>query len=71
MKNYRKIYYPWTCAYDVEDTAKRLHVSETTVRRYIQQGKIRAKKTYDRTSTICNKDDVAKLIEEQRQRGRI
>lgn len=71
MKNHRKFYYPWACAYDVEDTARRLKVSETAVRRYIKQGKIRAKKSYDGMSTVCNREDVAQLIEEQLQRGRI
>ncbi len=59
---------------DVSLAANILRTSETSVRRYIKQGKIKTTRLingYNGTVTLCNRDDVNRLIEEQRQRGRI
>ncbi len=59
---------------DVPCTARILRISDTSVRRYIRQGRIRATRLingYNGNITLCNRDDVTRLKEEQRQRGRI
>lgn len=59
---------------DVPCTAYKLRVSETSVRRYIKQGKIRSSRLvigYGGNITLCNRDDVNRLIQEQNERGRI
>lgn len=59
---------------DVPCTAHLLNVSETSVRRYIHKGKIKAGRFncgYNGNITLCNRDDVNRLKQEQIQRGRI
>lgn len=59
---------------DVPCTAHILRVSETSVRRYIRQGRIRTTRLvngYNGNVTLCNREDVDRLEEEQIQRGRI
>ena len=59
---------------DVPCTAHILRVSETSIRRYIKQGKIRTTNLingYNGNVTLCNREDVGRLKEEQIQRSRI
>ena len=59
---------------DVPCTAYILKVSETSVRRYIRQGRIRTTKLvngYNGNVTLCSRKDVDRLKDGQIQRGRI
>lgn len=57
--------------YNIHETAKILRFSEMTIRRYIKKGKIKATRLQKLKGTICNKEDVDRLLQEQIQRGRI
>lgn len=70
-EGFKHVFQDWA---DVPSTAYILRVSETSIRRYIKQGKIRTTHLingYGGYITLCNREDVDRLKEEQTKRGRI